>query len=130
MERLLHFRSVSFPVRIREKSFLARLAARHLGYGHVAMVVGSTIYLHNVNVATFLARPSWVVHELKHVDQYKEHGFFGFLWKYLRDYLKNGYWNNRFEREARAAESDWSLLRRYDLSPYIPEGHAIRIHLT
>jgi hypothetical protein len=121
---------VLFRVRIKEKSLLARLAARHLGYGHVAMVIGRNIYLHNVNVATFLARPSWVVHELKHVDQYREHGVLGFLWKYGRDYLKNGYWNNRFEREAREAESDWSLLRRYDLSGYIPEGHAIRSYLA
>ncbi len=130
MERLLTFSGVLFPVRIKENSFRARLACRHLGYSHVAMVVGRTIYLHNVSVETFLARPSWVVHELKHVDQYREHGLLGFLWKYLRDYLKNGYWNNRFEREARAAESDWSLLRRYDLSRYIPEDHAIRIHLS
>jgi len=116
-------------VHIRERSWLARIAARHLGYSHVAMVVGRTIFLHNVTVETFLARPSWVVHELKHVDQYREHGFVGFLWKYFRDYLKNGYWNNRFEREARAAEADWSLLRRYDISAYIPAGHAIHRYI-
>src|SRR3712207_6489155 len=81
LEWVLPYTDVSIPVRIHENSFRARLCARHLGYSHVAMVIGNTIYLHNVTIDTFLARASWVVHELKHVDQYREHGFFGFLWK-------------------------------------------------
>ncbi len=117
--------NAAIPVRIKENSFFACLAARHLGYSHVAIVIGRTIHLHNVTREGFFERPSWVVHELKHVEQYREHGFFGFLWKYLADYFKNGYWNNRFEVEARAAENDWSLLRSYDLSAYAPASHRL-----
>lgn len=84
------------------------------------MVVGHTIHLHNTTVARFFARPSWVLHELKHVQQYEQHGVFLFLWKYLLESMRNGYYNNAFEVEARAAENDDTLLENYDLSAY---GH-------
>lgn len=107
-------------VKIKENSWLAKRAAAHLGYTEVAMVVGHTIHLYNTTVAQFFARPSWVIHELKHVEQYEQNGLIGFLWKYLWDYRKNGYWNNKFEVEARAAESDLLLLQQYDLDKYLP----------
>ncbi len=105
-------------VYIREHSWLARLAARKLRYGHVAMVLGHTIHLHNATLEQFFARPSWVLHELKHVEQYERLGIFRFLWTYFQEYLKVGYYNISLEAEARAAEHDTTLRDRYDLSAY------------
>jgi hypothetical protein len=91
-------------VRIKEKSFLARIAALKLRSGRVAMVLGRTIHLHNVTTEDFLKETSWVKHELCHVQQYKQHGFVSFLAKYLWESVKHGYYNNKFEVEAREAE--------------------------
>jgi hypothetical protein len=105
-------------VRICEGSWLAKLAARKLGYDKVAIVFGHTIHLHNTTVADFLARPQWVRHELKHVEQYERLGFLRFLVRYVIEHLRNGYRNNAFEVEARAAEKDPSISKHYDLSAY------------
>lgn len=102
-------------VRIRENSWLARKAAHRLGYTDVAMVLGRTIHLHNTTRERFFARPSWVLHELKHVEQYQKLGLLKFLWQYLWEYRKVGYFNNRFEIEARAAETETTLLERYEI---------------
>jgi hypothetical protein len=59
------------------------------------------------------------VHELKHIDQFREHGTLRFLWLYLREHFKNGYYKNYFEMEACKAELDESLLRKYDITDYI-----------
>jgi hypothetical protein len=109
-------------VSIRESSWLARLAARKLGYSYVAMVFRRTIHLHNATKEEFLRRRSWVLHELKHVEQYDRLGTLGFLVQYFIDYARNGYWNNKFEVEAREAEGESALLQRYDLSRYGFEG--------
>jgi hypothetical protein len=105
-------------VRIRENSWLAKRAAANLGFDYVAMVFGNTIHLHNTTIEKFFARPSWVLHELKHVEQYERFGMFSFLIKYGLEHMKKGYWNNALEAEAREAEGDYSLLDRYDLSDY------------
>ncbi|MBK6992918.1 MAG: hypothetical protein IPH34_14310 [Chitinophagaceae bacterium] len=47
---------------------------------------------------------------LQHVKQYKQHGSVGFVCKYLFDWMKNGYYNNRFEVEARESEKDKTLM--------------------
>jgi hypothetical protein len=107
-------------VYIKENSWLAKWAARKLGFDYVAMVFCNTIHLHNTTIDKFFARPSWVRHELKHVEQYERLGLLGFLAKYSFEHLRKGYWNNSFEVEARGAEEDNSLLNRYDLSHY---GH-------
>jgi hypothetical protein len=105
-------------VLIRENSWLAGKAARKLGYQQVAIVFGRTIHLHNTSIEKFFARPSWVIHELKHVEQYERLGAIPFLVRYLMEHIRKGYWNNAFEAEARAAESDRGLLARYDLTAY------------
>ncbi len=105
-------------VRVRENSWLARRAAKKLQFDYVAMVFGHTIHLHNTTLEKFFARPSWVCHELKHVEQYERHGLPGFLFRYFVQHLKKGYWNNAFEVEARASESCRELLDQYDLSEY------------
>jgi hypothetical protein len=77
---------------IKENSWLAALAARKLRYGHIAIVIGSTIHLHNIDTAGFIRNRRWLIHELKHVEQFEQHGFFRFLWLYLAEYLQNGYY--------------------------------------
>ena len=55
-----------------------------------------------------------LVHELVHVRQWSDYGFFGFLRRYLGDYLRRrrrgaghrmAYWSNRLEVEARTVAS-------------------------
>lgn len=120
MERFLLLGAVMQKrrVRVRENSWLAKRAAKNLKFDYVAMVLGHTIHLHNTTKERFFARPSWVCHELMHVVQYERYGMLGFLFRYFREHLRRGYWNNTLEVEARAAEADQSLLERYDLSEY------------
>ena len=91
---------------IKENSFLAKLAAWKLGKSTMAIVFGSRIHLFNCSKETFLSNQSWLRHELCHVKQYQQHGYLLFLFKYLWESIRHGYYNNRFEVEARAAESE------------------------
>ncbi len=93
-------------VRIRENSWLARLAAKKLGARQVAMVFGNTIHLFNATREEFLRNQRWVNHELAHVKQYAAHGRLRFLWLYLLESIRKGYRRNRFEVEARKMEKD------------------------
>ena len=99
-------------VRIKENSWIARVAAKKMRADKVAIVFGKTIYLHNTSRSAFLQDSDWVCHELKHVEQYLQNGFAGFLIKYIMEWMKKGYYNNRFEVEARASEKDIFLLER------------------
>jgi hypothetical protein len=110
-------------VRIKENSWLARLAAKKLRFHRIAIVLGHTIYLYNVSLETFLNSKRWVIHELMHVEQYEREGWLNFAWQYIVDYVKVGYYDNKFEIEARNAETDETLLNKYDLSPYLKPGH-------
>ena len=87
--------------RIVENSPLARIARWVLKTQNVAMVIGKQIHLSGVKKEAFLQDRYWVEHELCHVQQYKDHGFFGFLSKYLIESCRRGYYNNKFEAEAR-----------------------------
>ncbi len=89
---------------VKENSWIARIAAWKLNATGVAIVFGNTIYLHNTTREAFLRNDCWLKHELCHVRQYQEHGFFGFIWKYLLESIRRGYSNNKFEVEAREAE--------------------------
>lgn len=100
----------SMKVRIKENSVLAKIAAARMKADKLAIVFGSTIHLYNTGRAEFLSDSDWVCHEIKHVQQYKQHGYTGFILKYLYDSIKRGYYNNRFEKEARAAECNRELL--------------------
>ncbi len=90
--------------RIKERSFLASIAASVLRVKKVAMVIGSVIHLHNTSREEFEKNTRWLRHELCHVRQFREHGFLPFLFKYLVETIRRGYYNNRFEVEARKAE--------------------------
>ncbi|MBO9152505.1 DUF4157 domain-containing protein [Chitinophaga sp. GCM10012297] len=90
--------------RIRENSWVARLAALKMGSSAIAIVFGRVIHLHGVSRETFLANTRWVRHEVRHVRQYRQHGFFPFLWRYVNDWVRFGYYNSPFEKDARQAE--------------------------
>lgn len=90
--------------KIKENSWIARIAAKKLKAPSVAMVLGSTVHLWGSTKENFLADECWVRHELCHIRQFKKHGFITFLIKYLWESLRHGYYNNKYEAEARAAE--------------------------
>ena len=92
-------------IQIRENSILARVAAKKLGVSQVALTIGKTIHLCRTPRAEFLANERWVKHELAHVEQFRKHGFLRFIGLYLWESVRKGYYNNRFEIEARAKES-------------------------
>ena len=94
-----------FDVYIRENSWIAKLAARKLKAGSMAIVIGSTIHLYNTTKVNFISNEKWLKHELCHVQQYRRLGFLNFIFKYLLESMRNGYHNNRFEMEARLAEN-------------------------
>jgi hypothetical protein len=98
------FHHYSMQVHIKENSFLARLAAIKLKSAQVAIVFGKTIHLHNTTREEFLNNQAWVRHELKHIEQYQRYGIARFIVLYLVESIKKGYYNNRFEIEARKAE--------------------------
>lgn len=93
-------------IRIKEKSMVARLAAYILHEECMAVVIGKTIYLWNTSRQNFLKNKKWLHHELVHVQQFRQYGFIKFLFLYLLESLKNGYYNNKFEVEAREKEND------------------------
>lgn len=101
-------------VQINENSWVAKLAAKKLKADKVAIVFGKTIHLHNIKYDQFLNDSAWVCHELKHVEQYQQNGFVLFICKYLLEWIKKGYYNNRYEVEARESEKDVSLLKKFN----------------
>lgn len=95
---------------IRENGWPARIAARYLHARQMAIVFNRTMYLHGVSAADFLKNTPWLRHEVCHVLQYRRYTFPGFILLYLLQSLRHGYYNNRFEKEARIAERDTSIL--------------------
>ena len=87
--------------KVVERSPFARIARMVLKSSNVAMVLGKTIHLSGVSRDTFLKDEGWLAHELCHIRQFREHGFFRFLWLYLKESWRVGYYNNKFEVEAR-----------------------------
>jgi hypothetical protein len=91
-------------IAIKEDSWIAYIAAKKLRVNSVAIVIGSTIHLHNSSSKDFLQNVKWLKHELCHIKQFKENGFITFIAKYLWESLQKGYYNNKYEVEARKAE--------------------------
>lgn len=96
--------SLPYKVSIKENSWLAKIAAKKLRSTSVAMVLGTSIHLYGISRGGFLQDDKWVKHELCHVRQFRRYGKLVFLVKYLWESIRKGYYNNRFEVEARAAE--------------------------
>ena len=90
--------------RIVEHSLLARIARFFFGSRRIAMVLGNTIHLSGVDRERFISDRKWLIHELIHVEQYRRNGFLKFLFLYILESIRHGYYQNRFEIEARAAE--------------------------
>lgn len=90
--------------KIKENSLIARVAAYKLKSKAVAIVIGNTIHLSNTTKEEFLQNEKWLKHELCHVKQFEQYGFFNFIFKYLKESIKSGYFMNKFEVEAREAE--------------------------
>ncbi len=65
--------------------------------GSAGMTIGATVLLCRDDDRT--GRRSLIAHELVHVGQYTDLGFFGFLIRYSRDYLR-GLVRHRRHREA------------------------------
>jgi hypothetical protein len=95
---------------IRENGWPAKIAARRLHVRQLAIVFNRTVFLHGVTATEFLQNTLWLRHEVCHVKQYRRYTFPGFLMLYLWQSLRHGYYNNRFEKEARAAEADTAML--------------------
>lgn len=93
-------------ISIKENSWIAKIAARKLGSDNVAIVIGKSIHLHNVSKARFLENRPWVKHELCHIRQFQQHGFVPFIFKYLMESMRVGYYHNKYEAEARNAETE------------------------
>ncbi|WP_242926490.1 hypothetical protein [Pontibacter vulgaris] len=89
--------------KIVERSFFARIARMVLKSSNVAMVLGNKIHLSGVDGQTFLKDEGWLAHEMCHIRQFKEHGYTRFLWLYFVESVRVGYYNNKYEVEAREA---------------------------
>lgn len=94
---------------IKENSLLARIAAWKMKQDKLAMVLGNTILLHNTTHGEFVCNKRWLRHELMHIQQFRRYGYLPFLCRYLAESIRNGYYNNKYEKEARAAEEDARL---------------------
>jgi hypothetical protein len=92
-------------IKIIEHSVFARCAALCMRSSSVALVLGNHIFLWGTSQKNFVANNRWVKHELKHVEQYKKLGTSKFLLAYIWEWMRHGYTKNKFEIEARAAES-------------------------
>lgn len=97
-------------IRIRENSLFAKLAAHNLKSDKMALVIGCTIYLHNVSRDEFLKNTKWVRHEVAHVKQFQQKGFCRFIASYLLETFNLGYQFNKYELDARNKERDHTIL--------------------
>lgn len=102
-------------VSIKENSVFARIAAWKLGASSMAITFGNTIHLYKSSSKDLLMNERWLRHELKHVEQYKKLGFFTFIIKYVWWSIKYGYYNNPLEIEARLAEADEFIAKKFDI---------------
>lgn len=100
-------------IKIKEKSWAAKIAAKKLRSRSVALVLGNTIHLWGAGRDELLNDPAWLNHELKHVEQCLRYGLLWFLALYLWESVRKGYYNNKYEVAARAAEKRTSYLSRY-----------------
>ncbi len=91
---------------IKENSWIAKFAAIKLQSQQAAIVIGKTIHLYNTSKKQFLLNEKWLKHELCHVKQFQENGYLIFIAKYLWESIKHGYYNNKYEVEARKAENE------------------------
>ena len=110
-------------VRIIEHSWYARLHGRI-----VATTRRRHIYLRG-SAAEFFEQPEIVLHEYFHVLRQWEPRRLS-IWRYLLEWFRRGYWDNRFEIEAREFAADHlyrfrALLSRHQgNTPAAPAVHS------
>ncbi len=102
-------------IRIKENSWLAKLAAYKLNVKCCAIVIGTTIHLYNASKSEFISNTTWLRHEICHVNQWKKKGYLFFLFHYLWLSFLHGYWRNPYEIEARESEGNSQILNDIEL---------------
>lgn len=95
---------------IKENMTIAWAASKILNVKQVAIVIKNTIYLYGTTKEEFIKNKKWLLHEQKHIEQYKREGVIRFLLKYVYYSMRYGYKNNPFEIEARIAETGQPVL--------------------
>jgi hypothetical protein len=110
---------------LREHSLFARLHGRAR-----ATTRRNTIYLRG-SLEEFFADPELLLHEYFHVLRQWNRGRMN-LWSYLAEWRRRGYWQNRYERQARrfvqlrlgafrhaltGSASAFAPVRRFNLKP-------------
>lgn len=95
---------------IKEKSWIAKIAATKLRSSSCAIVFFNTIYLHCITKEEIIYNTELLRHEVMHIKQWKREGAFLFLYKYIKYSIQFGYYNNPLEIEARKAELDANIL--------------------
>jgi hypothetical protein len=93
-------------VTIVSNSTIAYFAAIKLKSKRMAIVFGTYIHLYGVSIDEFLKDKKWVIHEMTHVHQYQRLGTVQFICSYLIESILKGYWNNKYEVEARRAANE------------------------
>src|SRR5690606_3729866 len=88
-------------ITVKRNSHLARLACIWMRSEAVALDWGRTIHLYGTEPGRLLANQKWLGHELGHINQCEVRGVTGFVCSYLWEWIKHGYYNNRYEVEAR-----------------------------
>ena len=112
-------------VKVIEHSWFARLHGRA-----VATTRRRRIYLRG-SAAEFFADPWLMLHEYCHVIRQWQRGSLT-VPRYLLECLRRGYWNNRFEVEAREF-ADLNVASLHELlagGPRTPEGGAVPSRTT
>ena len=86
--------------RILSSEFFAKTTVAAITLGHTIHFREESHYNpHTIQGLTLLA------HEIKHVEQFEQRGFFRFIGKYIQDYFSHGYGDDiSFEGEAYAFE--------------------------
>lgn len=99
-------------VSVVENSWVARLACRKLKIQQCAIVLGRTIFLHGLDKNALMQDQRLLRHEVCHVIQWQRMGYFYFLFCYLSWSIRNGYYQNPLEIEARQKEEDETILKK------------------
>jgi hypothetical protein len=86
-------------VEVVEHSWLARLH-----WDATATTRRRRVYLRG-SAEDFFKDPALMMHEYCHVMNQWEPGHLT-IWRYILEWLRHGYWNNRFEIEARQFTTD------------------------
>lgn len=100
---------------IKEKSFVAKLAAKKLHADNCAIVFRKTIFLYNISKEEIEKNKALLNHELTHILQWRKHGILLFPLLYLYYSLKYGYNQNPFEIEARNNEENDRLIENFKI---------------